>query len=117
MFGVTHGAGLSAIWGSWARYVYKSNVNRFMQFAVNVLNIPCNFSSSDQAALEGIKILERFFVSLEMPTSIPNLGLELTDEQIEELAYKCSFEHQRTIGNFKILNFEDMIKIYRMASR
>ena len=25
MFDVAHGAGLSAIWGSWARYVYKES--------------------------------------------------------------------------------------------
>lgn len=39
MFNVIHGAGLTAIWGSWARYVYKTNANRFIQFATNVLNI------------------------------------------------------------------------------
>ena len=32
MFDVAHGAGLAAIWGSWARYVYKTNPGRFAQF-------------------------------------------------------------------------------------
>ena len=39
MFDVAHGAGLAAIWGSWARYVYKENPLRFAKFAVNVHNI------------------------------------------------------------------------------
>ena len=40
MFDVAHGAGLCAIWGSWARYVYKVNPARFAQFAVNVFDVP-----------------------------------------------------------------------------
>ena len=39
MFDVAHGAGLSAIWGSWARYVYKDCTNRFVRFALNVMNV------------------------------------------------------------------------------
>ena len=36
MFDVTHGAGLAAVWGSWARYVYKSDVARFAKLAVEM---------------------------------------------------------------------------------
>ena len=41
VYNVTHGAGLAAIWGSWARYVYEVNPERFAQFATNVFDIPC----------------------------------------------------------------------------
>ncbi|HCT64198.1 MAG TPA: NADH-dependent alcohol dehydrogenase [Lachnospiraceae bacterium] len=116
MFNVSHGAGLAAIWGSWARYVLKANPNRFMEFASHVLNIPCNFSEPEKAALEGIEALEEFFIDLGMPTKMGDLDIILTELQIEELAQKCSFENQRTIGNFKVLNKEDMKEIYRMAS-
>lgn len=116
MFNVTHGAGLAAVWGSWARYVYKSNPNRFMQFAANVLQIPCNLSQPEQAAMEGVRGLEAFFRCLDMPTSINGLGIQLTEGQIQELAYKCSFQNQRTIGSFQKLDSEDMKKIYRLAS-
>ncbi len=37
LFDVAHGAGLAAIWGSWARYVYKDCLPRFVKFAVNVM--------------------------------------------------------------------------------
>ena len=33
LFGVTHGAGLAAIWGSWARYVMEKHLTRFEKFA------------------------------------------------------------------------------------
>ncbi|MDY4068878.1 MAG: iron-containing alcohol dehydrogenase, partial [Lachnospiraceae bacterium] len=39
MFDVTHGAGLAAVWGSWARYVYKECLPRFVKFAVNVMGV------------------------------------------------------------------------------
>ncbi len=117
MFNISHGAGLAAVWGSWARYVFKENSYRFLQFASHVLNIPCDYSQPEKAALEGIVALEEFFISLGMPVKISDLNIELTEMQIEELAQKCSFDNQRTIGNFKVLNKEDMKAIYRMASR
>ncbi|AIF51874.1 iron-containing alcohol dehydrogenase [Pelosinus sp. UFO1] len=115
MFDVAHGAGLSAVWGSWARYVYKTDVMRFVQFAVNVLGVSNDFKDPEKTALEGIKAMENFYRFIGMPTSIRELGVELTDEQIHELAYKCSFKKTRTIGNFQILNMEDIEKIYIMA--
>ncbi len=60
--------------------------------------------------------MESFFRNIGMPTSIHELiGKELTEEEIKTLAYKCSFMHTRTIGQFKVLQLEDMENIYRMA--
>lgn len=115
MFDVAHGAGLAAVWGSWARYVYKYNVARFAQFAVNVLGFPNDFSDQEKTALAGIEAMEVYYKSIDMPISIKELGVELNDDQIKELAYKCSFQNTRTVGGVKALNTEDMIEIYKMA--
>lgn len=115
MFDVAHGAGLAAVWGSWARYVYKANVARFAQFAVNVLGVPNDFSDQEKTALAGIEAMEAYYKSIDMPISIKELGVELNDDQIKELAYKCSFQNTRTVGGVKALNTEDMIEIYKMA--
>lgn len=116
MFHVAHGAGLAAVWGSWARYVYKEDVSRFAQLAVNVFGVPNDFHNPEKTALEGIAAMESFFRHIGMPTSIYQLiGKELTEEEIKELAYKCSFMNTRTIGQFKKLTIEDMEAIYRMA--
>lgn len=115
MFDVAHGAGLSAIWGSWARYVYKENPERFAQFATNVFEIPYDGTDFETTALRGIEAMEEFYRSVKMPTNLRELGLEVTDEQISQLAFKCSFEDTRTIGVFKQLNRKDMEKIYQMA--
>ncbi len=115
MFDIAHGAGLSAVWPSWAKYVYKTDVARFAQFAVNVMGIKNDFRDPEQTALAGIEAMKDFFNSIEMPTSIKELGIDVTDEQIDELAYKCSFKNTRTIGSFKTLDIEDIKKIYTMA--
>lgn len=116
MFHVAHGAGLAAVWGSWARYVYKEDVSRFAQLAVNVFGVPNDFHNPEKTALEGIAAMESFFRHIGMPTCIHQLiGKELTEEEIKELAYKCSFMNTRTIGQFKKLTIEDMEAIYRMA--
>ncbi len=115
MFDVAHGAGLSAVWGSWARYVYKENVARFVKFAVNVMGITENAEAPEETALAGIKALEDFFRSIRMPVSISQLGQDISEEQIRELAYKCSFQETRTIGGIKSLNRQDMENIYKMA--
>ena len=114
MFDIAHGAGLAALWGSWARYVYLENPERFAQFASNVFEIPCG-TDYEKTALAGIEAMEDFFRSIEMPTNLHELGLDLTDEQIHELAFKCSFEDTRTIGTFKHLGIKDMEKIYLAA--
>lgn len=115
MFDVAHGAGLAAVWGSWASYVYKEKPERFAQFAVNVMGVTNDFSDPEKTALEGIRKMEEFYRLIHMPTNIRELGVELTEEQIEQLAYKCSFMEKRTIGQFKVLDRKDMEEIYRMA--
>lgn len=114
LYDVTHGAGLAVIWGSWARYVYDVNPERFAQFATNVFDIPCGLDF-EKTALAGIEAMEDFFRSIKMPVSLHELGLDLDDQQIHELAFKCSYEDTRTIGVFKQLNMKDMEKIYTMA--
>ena len=115
MFDIAHGAGLAAVWGSWARYVMPVNPARFAQLAVNVFGIPYTAGAEEKIALEGIEAMEAFFKSISMPTKISDMDIHLTDEQIKELAYKCSFNNTRTIGGFKALNIDDMEKIYQMA--
>lgn len=115
MFGVAHGAGLAAIWGSWARYVLDEKPERFAQFAQSVFGIAPE-SDPKATALKGIEAMESFYRSIHMPTNIRELGIgNLTDAQIEEMAEKCTYFGRRTIGLFKVLQKEDIMAIYRMA--
>ena len=116
IFDVAHGAGLAALWPSWARYVYKENVSRFVRFAVNVMGVDNDFTDPEATALAGIEAIERFYRAIGMPTSIHELiGRGVTDEEIQLMARKCSHDDGRTIGGFKALDRHDMEEIYKMA--
>lgn len=114
MFDVAHGAGLAALWGSWARYVYKDVLPRFVRFALKVMNVP-NQGSQEGIAIKGIEALEDFFREIGMPTSIGELGYHLTPEQVEELAEKFHIAAGGKKGTAKVLQKPDMLAIYKMA--
>ena len=114
VYDIAHGAGLAAVWGSWARYVYKENPRRFAQFAENVFGIE-KVGADEEMAIKGIEAMENFYKEIEMPISISETGINLSDEDVEMLAEKCSNNGTRYIGSFKKLFKEDMAKIYSMA--
>ncbi len=116
MFDVTHGAGLAAIWPSWARYVMHENLSRFVRFAVNVTGVPNDFTDPEGTALQGIEAMERFYHAIGMPINIRELiGRDITDDEIREMTRKCSRDGAATCGCLKVLNAADMEAIYRMA--
>ena len=116
MFDATHGAGLAAIWPSWARYVYKENVSRFVRFAVNVMGVENDFTNPEATALKGIEAMEEFYHAIGMPINIHELiGREVTDDEIREMVRKCSRNYTTSQGRFKVLQVEDMEAIYCMA--
>ena len=116
MFDVTHGAGLAAIWGSWARYVLPGHEARFARFAVNVMGVDNDFTDVRRTAEKGIEATERFFAQLGMPISIHELlGRDITDEEIEEMARRASHDGEISLGNIRVLKRADMVEIYKLA--
>ena len=116
MFDVTHGAGLAAMWPSWARYVMHENLSRFVRFAVNVMDVPNDFTDPEGTALKGIEAMERFYHAIGMPVNIKELiGRDITDDEIAEMTRKCSRDYTSTCGCLKVLKAEDMEAIYKLA--
>jgi len=115
LYDVAHGAGLAAIWGSWARYVYKDCLHRFRRFAVNVMGVDAS-GTDEEIALRGIAATEAFFRSINMPTSFAELGIQATEAEMQEMARKCSAAAGGCQGSAKVLYETDMLAIYRMAA-
>ncbi|MBQ3210956.1 MAG: iron-containing alcohol dehydrogenase [Oscillospiraceae bacterium] len=115
MFDVAHGAGLAAIWGSWARYVIDVKPERFAQFAAEMMDIPAGDLSPKEHGLLGIEALENYFRDVNMPTTLHELGIDPTDAQIDELADKCCDGDTHPVGNFKKLWKEDVKNILLAA--
>lgn len=116
IYDIAHGAGLAVMTPSWMRYVYKTNVNMFVQFAVNVMGVEASFREPEAIALEGIDRLERFFVAMGLPVTLSELGID--DTNFELMAKKATWfqnGQERPIGGFQKLYWKDIVEIYKLA--
>ena len=116
MFDVAHGAGLAAVWGSWARYVMHANLPRFTRFAVEVMGCEMNYADPEETALAGVAAFESFCRSVGMPSNLHELGLgDITGAQMHEMAVKCTQNDTLRIGGLVRLYAADIEKIYAAA--
>lgn len=113
LFDVAHGAGLAAIWPSWARYVLHKDTARFAKLARLVFDV--QEENDEAAALEGIVQMEAFFKEIDMPISLTELGIHPTEEQYWDMAKKCTKRDMVKEGCFGQLTSADVYKIYKMA--
>lgn len=110
---VAHGAGLAALWCSWARYVYSSNINRWLQYASHVWNLDIDFEHPEKTIEKAIDMQEQYYTSIGMPTNLKMLGV--SKDSLEALALGCSRNKTRTLSGYRPLAYEDMLAIYEMA--
>ncbi|MDR2110744.1 MAG: iron-containing alcohol dehydrogenase [Spirochaetaceae bacterium] len=116
LYDVAHGAGLAVLTPPWMRYVYKTNVNMFVQFAVNVMGVKGSYRESDGIVLEGITRLSEFFRGLGLPATLSELGIE--EKNFELMAKKATGEAyggERPLGRLKKLYWRDVLEIYESA--
>lgn len=112
IYDVAHGAGLAVVFPAWMSYVYKEDLDRFVQFAVRVWGVDYAFGEPERIAQEGIQRQKRFFQGLGLPVSLPELGV-CDDDRLAEMAEKGT--RGGPLGNFKKLGQEDVVKILEIA--
>ena len=114
-FDVAHGASLTTMWGSWARYCMPVNPARFARYARNIWGVT---SADDTAAAEeGICKTEEYFKSIGMPTCFTELGIGVQEETvIDHLADCCVHHGKRLVGSFRPLDKGDIYMIYKAAN-
>ena len=114
-YDATHAMTLTALWGSWARYVYKYDAARFAQFAAELFGV--NAGTDEERARAGIRKMEEFFAEIGMPTSLAGLGIgTLSKGTIEEIASAATSGDTITLGCFHPLTRADVIAIYETAN-
>lgn len=111
IYDITHGAGLAIIAPAWMKYVYKHDLDRFVQFANRVWGVDV-IGDRESIALEGIKRMERFFKRIGMPTTLKDAGI--IEDRFEEMAEKA-VALTGVIGGFVKLDKNDIIEIYKLA--
>ena len=118
-YDVAHGGGLAVVVPAWMQYVYKENVQMFVQFAVNVMGVNASYRDPDAIVLEGIARLRAFYKSIGLPGTLSELGIG--SEKLELMAKQCTHtrvpegETERSIGGFKKLYWKDILEIYKLA--
>ena len=116
LYDVTHGAGLTAMWGSWARYVMHNCMHRFVRFAMYVMDVkPC--PTDEETAIKGIEAMEDFFRSIGMPTNLSELGVSPSEDDLKLLAKNCAVAVGGKVGSAMQLFESDMEAIYKMAAK
>ena len=114
VFDVSHGAGLSAIFPAWIKYVYKNKPQRFIQWAMRVFDVEYDVTDPDWTVMQGLKRYLGFLKSINMPTSLRDLGV--TDKSVlDEMAHKCAEDNGGTVGHFAVLKESDIRNIYELA--
>ena len=116
IYDVAHGAGLAVLTPAWMEYVYRDNVNMFVQFAINVMGVEGSFRDPDAIVMEGIRRLKEFFQKLGLPATLRELGIDENNQEV--MAKKCTgaaFGNESPIGGLKKLYWQDVLRIYQMA--
>jgi alcohol dehydrogenase YqhD (iron-dependent ADH family) len=117
LYDVAHGAGLAVVIPAWMKYVYKNNINMFVQFATNVMGVDGSFRDPEALILEGIERFSEFLRKMGLPTTLRELGIE-DDSQFELMAKKAThiqFGEEQPLGSLEKLRWTDVLAIYRLA--
>lgn len=110
---VAHGAGLAALWCSWARYVYEANIPRWLQYAANVWNLDIDHEHPAKTIEAVIDLQEQYYESIGMPVGLKSL--DVREEDLETLTLNCTRNRTRNLPGYRTLEYEDILNIYRMA--
>jgi alcohol dehydrogenase YqhD (iron-dependent ADH family) len=117
IYDVAHGAGLAVLTPAWMKYVYKANINMFVQFAVKVMGVDGSFREPDALVLAGIEKLSAFFKALGLPSTLTELGIE--EKNFEIMAKKATNiaygREEAPLGGLKKLRWQDVVEIYEIA--
>jgi alcohol dehydrogenase YqhD (iron-dependent ADH family) len=118
VYDADHGAALTALWGDWAVYVLPQNPERFARLGREVFGDSQVYPTPEAAGKSAIEQMVSFFKEINMPTNFSELGFGiLSEDKLQDLADRCSFNGTRGIGNFRPVYREDMYEIYKMANR
>lgn len=104
---VAHGAGLAVLFPAWAKYVYKTNVKRFAQFARRVWDIV--ESDDEKAAIMGIEAMSNYFKSIGMPTTLKEFNIPNVAERLADL---CTYQKTRTVKSYITLDYKVIKEIF-----
>lgn len=112
IYDIAHGAGLAIVFPAWMEYVYQHDLQRFVQFAKNVSDIPTEGRTEESIAQAAIESTKRFFKKIGMPINFADANLPT--DRLEDMADKAV--ENGPIGGFVKLDRQAVLKILRIAA-
>lgn len=109
---VAHGAGLAVLWPAWAKYAYKSSLDRFKRFAYDVMEIEPT-ENAEQDIQKAIQAVRTFFKEIGMPSTLSELGIP--EESFKDLAWNAMFKGKRTLQDIIEVDYDMALSILRSA--
>lgn len=110
-YDITHGVGLAILTPHWMEYALNDNtLDVFCEYGVNVWDISSN-GDKYEIANKAIEKTSEFFKSLGIPSTLRKVGIG--EEKLEQMANQAV--SRRKLGNFKPLEAQDVLNIYRAA--
>ncbi len=113
LYDIAHGASLAIVYPNWMKFVYKHDMDRFVQFAVRVFDVDLAYGRKEEIILEGISRMQEFFRKLGMPLTFADAGLPV--DRFEEMADKATYGDTIPVGNFVKIGKADMMEIYELC--
>lgn len=113
LYGTTHRATLSIITPHWMEYVYKHDIDRFVQWAIRVWDVDLSLDDKDAIVKEGIRRLMEWSKSIGMPTTLTEANISF--DKFEEMADKCTANDSAPVGHFVPMYKKDVLAIYNSS--
>jgi len=108
-YDVTHGVGLAVLTPAWMQYVLGTQTqDRFLDYAHNVWGLS---GTTESVARQSIIKTKEFFASLDMPTSLHEIGVQ--QQSLQDMAKIATTFGP--IGKFKKLTTSDVLAILKNA--
>ena len=116
MFDITHGLGLAIITPAWMKYVYATNKDIFLKFAINVMEVKLNNKNPDLTIMQAIVRLKKFCKYIGLFTKLSQIKIDYNIlSTLANNACKDFNLGTRTIGGLKKLNANDVLEILKFA--
>lgn len=113
-FDCAHGASLTSVWGSWAWYVWREDIDRFAHYAKQVWGIE---GEKEEAARQGIERTIEYFQSIGMPVSLSDLGIGIQSEEVlKALSMDATMNDTIRLSVIRSLSAKDVLEIFRKAN-
>jgi alcohol dehydrogenase YqhD (iron-dependent ADH family) len=112
-YNTTHGATLAIIMPHWMEYVYKHDINRFVQWAVRVWDVDLSYDDPEAIVKEGICRYQAFLHAIGMPLTMTEAGVPT--DAFAEMAAKCTHDDKAPVGHFVLCGVKECMSIYELS--